>query len=68
MEKAFKIAEIHKDCVACGSCAIACPIEAIKLHLGITAKVDHQKCIGCGKCAQACPAAVISLSEKERSK
>lgn len=53
------------DCVACGCCVKVCPIGAISIHLGITAKVDEQRCVGCGRCAKECPACVISVCEVE---
>ena len=48
---AYKITE---DCVACGSCVEACPIEAISEGDGVYV-IDADKCLSCGACADACP-------------
>ena len=42
-----------------------CPVRAIGIDRGITARVDRDKCVGCGKCAAECPASVITLQEAE---
>lgn len=52
-------------CVACGSCAKVCPMQAIEIVRGITARVNPDKCVGCGKCAVECPASVITIREAE---
>ena len=45
---------ISDECVACGTCAGECPVEAISQ--GDSAYViDADKCIDCGSCANACP-------------
>ena len=51
------------DCVACGCCVKVCPLGAITIFKGITAKVDLSKCVGCGKCAKECPAGIIEIRE-----
>ena len=53
----------HSDCVACGCCVKVCPLSAIAVVRGITARVDPDKCVGCGKCAKECPASVIKMEE-----
>lgn len=65
MSKAFKIAVIGKDCVACGCCVKACPKGAVHVPMGVLAVVDSRKCVGCGICAKICPAAVIEIAERE---
>ena len=50
-------------CVACGCCVKVCPLGAVSVWRGITAKVDPETCVGCGKCARECPASVISIRE-----
>ena len=51
-------------CVACGCCAKVCPLGAIEIWKGITARVSG-RCVGCGKCAAECPASVITIQEVE---
>ncbi|MDR3271258.1 MAG: 4Fe-4S binding protein [Peptococcaceae bacterium] len=63
MKTLKKIAVIHKECVACGSCLKGCPRNAVAIYKGSIAVVDGAKCVGCGKCAQACPANSITLAE-----
>lgn len=48
---AYKISD---DCVACGACAEACPVEAISEGDGKYV-IDAEKCISCGSCADTCP-------------
>ncbi|WP_308589020.1 4Fe-4S binding protein [uncultured Oscillibacter sp.] len=50
-------------CVACGCCKKVCPMDAIAIWRGVTARIDPEKCIGCGKCAKECPASVIVIRE-----
>jgi Fe-S-cluster-containing hydrogenase component 2 len=64
-----KKAEVDKNsCVACGTCANACPIGAIKIVAGVFAEVDQLKCVGCSKCAKECPASVIEIVTREEVK
>ena len=50
-------------CVACGCCVKVCPLQAIVVIGGVTARADVQKCVGCGRCAAECPASVIEIQE-----
>ena len=52
-----------KACVACGCCVKICPLQAIEIVGGVTARVEQEKCVGCGKCARECPASVIEIQE-----
>lgn len=54
-----------RACVACGCCVKVCPVQAIKIVRGITARVNPDKCVGCGRCAAECPAGVITVGEVE---
>ncbi|MGN1031132.1 MAG: RnfABCDGE type electron transport complex subunit B [Butyricicoccaceae bacterium] len=47
-------------CLGLGTCAKACPFDAISIVDGI-AKVDEDKCKACSKCVAACPKHLISL-------
>lgn len=60
-----KYAAIGNECVACGCCAIGCPLQAISIYRGIRAQVHRDRCVGCGKCVSVCPAQVVSLVAKE---
>ena len=64
MKLSPKIANIGRECVACGCCAAVCPRNAVHVASGIIARVDAAKCVGCGICAKACPAAVITIIER----
>ena len=52
-------------CVACGSCVKVCPVQAVEIVRGVTARVNPDKCVGCGRCVAECPASVIRLQEVE---
>ena len=55
-------------CIGCGACLKRCPMEAIKMERGGTAKngkravIAEERCIGCGLCLGSCPAGAISLA------
>ena len=48
---AYKITD---ECIACGTCASECPVEAITEGDGIYV-IDADACIECGNCANVCP-------------
>jgi len=48
-------------CMGLGSCAAACPFDAIVKTDGGIYKVDAEKCTGCGKCVGVCPKTIIEL-------
>jgi len=51
-------------CLGYGSCARACPVNAIAVADGL-ARVDRKLCIGCGRCVAACPRRIIALAPAE---
>ena len=53
----------EKECVACGCCVKVCPLGAIQVWQGVTARINPAQCVGCGKCVRECPASVIRLQE-----
>lgn len=48
---AYKISD---ECIQCGACASACPVEAISEGDGKYV-IDAETCISCGTCAGTCP-------------
>ena len=46
--------ECYQACVGLGTCAKACPFDAITMVDGLPV-VDEGKCTGCGLCGRACP-------------
>jgi ferredoxin len=48
---AYKISD---DCIMCGACAEACPVEAITEGDGKYV-INADLCIDCGTCAETCP-------------
>jgi heterodisulfide reductase subunit A len=59
------IAKIDKDfCTWCGSCAEACPFDAIKMvkdEKKDIAAINNSVCKGCGMCLPVCPSDAINL-------
>ena len=49
---------ITDACVACGSCADQCPVEAISEGDGKYV-IDADVCVSCGACAEQCPTEAI---------
>ncbi len=47
-------------CLGFGSCAAACPFDAIHVINGV-ARVDSARCKACGKCITACPKHLIEF-------
>lgn len=62
MGKPVKVARVGGECVACGTCVEACPVGAILIYHGVTARIDEKRCLGCGRCAKTCPAGVIQIT------
>lgn len=52
---AYKITD---ECVACGSCADGCPVDAISEGDG-KYNIDADTCIDCGACCDTCPIGAI---------
>lgn len=48
---AYKISD---ECIACGACVGACPVEAISEQDGKMV-IDADTCVECGACAGVCP-------------
>ncbi len=53
-------------CLGLGSCARACPFDAIVMGEDNLPKVDEKKCTGCGTCERVCPKHIINLSSVTR--
>jgi len=53
-------------CLGLGSCARACPFNAITMGPDGLPVVDAGKCTGCGTCERVCPRHIITLSSITR--
>lgn len=51
-------------CLGLGTCALACPFDAIVLTENKLAVVVPELCTGCGQCVSACPRGIIKLVPK----
>ncbi|MDP2644163.1 MAG: FAD-dependent oxidoreductase [Desulfobacterales bacterium] len=53
-------------CLGLGTCAKACPFNAITMGAEGLPVVDEVKCTGCGTCERVCPKHIITLSSVTR--
>ncbi len=53
-------------CLGLGTCAAACPFDAITMGPKGLPVVDEVKCTGCGTCERVCPKHIITLSSVTR--
>ena len=49
-------------CLGLGSCAAACPFDAIVMNSNGLPAVDEEKCTACGICVNACPRGIMALA------
>jgi len=61
------IAQRDQDlCTECGTCAEACPINAIKMVDNENPEIDSSICIGCGVCALKCDTGALQLVKRKQ--
>lgn len=53
-------------CLGYGTCAKACPFEAIKMGPENLPVIDREKCTACGVCVAACPKSIIHLTPADK--
>jgi len=53
-------------CLGLGSCARACPFDAIVMGPKGLPVVNEERCTGCGACERVCPKHIITLSSVTR--
>jgi RnfABCDGE-type electron transport complex B subunit len=53
-------------CLGLGTCARACPFNAIAMGPKGLPVVDEKACTGCGTCERVCPKHIITLSSRTR--
>ncbi|KIX14884.1 RnfABCDGE type electron transport complex subunit B [Dethiosulfatarculus sandiegensis] len=58
--------ECEIGCLGLGSCAAACPFDAITMGEDHLPKVDPDKCTGCGTCVRVCPKHIMHLTSVTR--
>jgi len=52
------------ECIGCGACVNACPVELFRLENDKALLVgDREKCVLCRACESSCPVAAIKVSE-----
>jgi Pyruvate/2-oxoacid:ferredoxin oxidoreductase delta subunit len=61
------IARVDSEtCAACGTCAEACPVSAIKTDTEGNPKIDEALCIGCGVCGLKCSTDAMKLVKRKQ--
>lgn len=55
----IKFEVVEDDCIKCGQCKKACPVDAVEWQKKEFAKIDNDKCIECKSCISACPVMAI---------
>ena len=53
-------------CIGLGTCARACPFDALSMGPDNLPVVDLAKCTGCGTCERICPKHIITLTSNAR--
>jgi len=53
----------NDNCIRCGRCVQACPMQALRLDGGDRPLVDGPRCIGCCCCHEVCPARAIQMRQ-----
>jgi len=53
-------------CLGLGTCASACPFDAIRMGPDGLPQVIESRCTGCGTCERVCPKHIINLSSVTR--
>lgn len=56
------------DCIGCGKCIKACPVDAILGSVGKMHTVIASECIGCKLCLPPCPVDCIILHTEQTPK
>ncbi len=54
------------SCSECGTCAEACPINAITMEANGGPLVDEEICMGCGVCGLKCPNEAMKLVKRKQ--
>jgi formate dehydrogenase beta subunit len=53
-------------CIGLGTCAKACPFNALRMGDNCLPVVNHDRCVGCGTCVNICPKNIITLTSATR--
>jgi Pyruvate/2-oxoacid:ferredoxin oxidoreductase delta subunit len=62
----FMATSDRNTCTECGTCAEACPINAITMNADDGPIVDQEYCMGCGVCGLKCPSEAMKLVKRKQ--
>ncbi|WP_347491112.1 4Fe-4S binding protein [Desulfoscipio sp. XC116] len=55
--------QIDSNCISCGICADACPMQLTPNHFGRDNTFDYSDCLRCSSCMYSCPKNALSFND-----
>ncbi len=55
--------KFHDNCISCGRCIEACPVEALSFDSDKKVLLNPNACIGCCCCHEICPVSAVEMTQ-----